>query len=563
MNILGIAFNFHDASACLVRDGRVVAAAEEERFSRLKHDLRFPENAIAYCLSEGRIRPRDLTCIAFYEKPVRKIERVLQVATNFAERSHEMVRHQLSHQLSQGLRLEKLLHEKIGYNGPVHYSPHHLSHAASAFYLSPFEESAVLTIDGVGEWATTAQFSATGKSLTALREIHYPHSLGLFYSTLTAYLGFRVNEDEFQVMGLASYGNPRYRREMDNLLKIFDDGSFALALEYFAFPYDAEQMYAPPLVELLGPPRLPSEPITERHQDIAASLQAATQDAVVNLARSLRERHPSKNLCMAGGVAYNCVANTEVANRSGFQQIWVQPAAGDSGGALGAALASYHMLHAPSAPREPEKYDTRLGPGFDDAAIIEALRQAEVVFEQLSADDLCRQTAEFIHRGLIIGWFQGRMEFGPRALGSRSILANPCDPNMKDTLNLRVKFREEFRPFAPAVIEEAAQEYFDLAFASPFMLFAPRVKPEMAARIPSVTHVDGTARVQTVSRTENPLFHQLIGEFGRLSGVPIVINTSFNVAGEPIVCTPADAVRCFLNTDIDVLAIGHCIVQKG
>jgi carbamoyltransferase len=562
MDILGVSFDFHDASACLLRDGIVVAAVEEERFSRLKHDRRFPRHAIDYCLAEGRIGPERLAAVAFYEKPALKMERMLRVAASHPQLSQANIRRQLSDHLAEGLRLDALLDEIIGYKGTVLYSAHHLSHAASAFYLSPFSEAAVLTVDGVGEWATTAQFAGEGTRLIPLREIHYPHSLGLLYSTLTSYLGFNVNEDEFRVMGLASYGAPRYREQMGKLVRLFDDGSFCLDAEYFAFPYSAQEMYAPPLIELLGPPRLPMEPIAERHRDIAASLQSTLEDAMLNLVKSLKRLHTSDNLCMAGGVAYNCVANSRIAQSGEFRRIWIQPAAGDNGAALGAALVAHFSMCDSKAARIPIEHDTRLGPSFDAAAIAEALNKSSLAYRQLSPEELCRQVAALIHRGLIVGWFQDRMEFGPRALGCRSILANPCHPDMKDILNRRVKFREEFRPFAPAVIEEAADVFFDMSCPSPFMLFAPRVKPAMAGRIPSVTHVDGTARVQTVSAANAPLFHRLISEFGKLSGVPIVINTSFNISGEPIVCTPADAVRCFLNTDIDALAIGPCLVSK-
>jgi len=562
MDILGISFNFHDASACLLRDGAVIAAAEEERFSRLKHDRRFPLHAIEYCLTQGHIRAEHLAAVSFYEKPARKIERMLRIAASQPEIASENLRRQLSDHLTDGLRLEALLRDKVRYEGPVFYSPHHLSHAASAFYLSPFPQAAVMTVDGVGEWTTTAQFAGEDCRLVPLREIHYPHSLGLFYSTLTSYLGFNVNEDEFRVMGLASYGVPRYREQIDRLLQLRDDGSFRLAPEFFAFAYSSHEMYAPSLIELLGPARLPDEPIAERHQDIAASLQSALEDAMVNLVTSLKRLHASENLCMAGGVAYNCVANSKIAEHGGFRRVWIQPAAGDNGAALGAALVAHFARNGSAPARAPIHHDTRLGPSFADGVIREALNKAGLKYQQLREPELCRDVAQLISRGLIVGWFQGRMEFGPRALGSRSILANPCDPEMKDILNRRVKFREEFRPFAPAVIEEAADAYFEMMDPSPFMLFAPRVRPEMAARIPSVTHVDGTARVQTVSAGAAPLFHRLICEFGKISGVPIIINTSFNISGEPIVCTPSDAVRCFINTDIDALAIGNCLVCK-
>ena len=560
MIILGISYNYHDAAACLVRDGLPIAAAEEERFSRQKHDVRFPEHAIAYCLSVAGIEPADLDGIAFYEKPARKLERALQIGKQYGPCSSASVAAQFPLLINEGMSVELTVRERLNFHGPVYFSEHHLSHAASAFFVSPFEEAAIITVDGVGEWATCAQFAGCSASIEKLREIHYPHSLGLLYSTLTAFLGFKVNDDEYKVMGLASYGKPRFRAEFDQLVELHSDGSFSLSLPYFTYMYDSERMYGAELQRLLGPPRRSGEPIEERHRDIAASLQAVTEDAMVALARSCRSQVASANLCLAGGVAYNCVANSKVVESSGFKRIFIQPAAGDNGAALGAALwASHEVL---SLPRHPSEHNTLLGPVFGETEILERLNAFDVRFTRLDEDALCRRVASLIHNDLIVGWFQGRMEFGPRALGGRSILGNPCSPDMKDILNARVKFREEFRPFAPAVIEEAASKYFQLDGPSPFMLLAPRVHPERAAEIPSVAHVDCTARVQTVSAIRQPLFHRLLKSFAELSGVPILINTSFNVQGEPIVCTPDDAIKCFLGTDIDFLAIGPFLVSK-
>jgi carbamoyltransferase len=454
--------------------------------------------------------------------------------------------------------VETTIRERLGFSGPVYFSEHHLSHASSTFFLSPFEEAAILTVDGVGEWATCAQLVGRGATVAKRREIRYPHSLGLLYSTLTAFLGFKVNDAEYKIMGLASYGKPRFRAEFDQLMKLHADGSFTLSLPYFSYMYDGEKMYSTELESLLGPPRHSHEPIDERHRDLAASLQAVTEDAMVALAGSCR--HETANLCLAGGVAYNCVANSQVVARSGFKRVFIQPAAGDSGAALGAALWASHEVM--NVPRRPSEHNTMLGPAFSEKEILEGLERFDVRFVRLEEAELCRRVAALIHKDLIVGWFQGRMEFGPRALGGRSILANPCSPGMKDILNARVKFREEFRPFAPAVAAEAASTYFKLDGPSPFMLLAPRVCPERAAEIPSVTHVDGTARVQTVSATQQPLFHRLIRSFAELSGVPVLINTSFNIQGEPIVCTPEDAIQCFLGTDIDFLAIGPFLVSK-
>ncbi len=560
MIVLGVSYNYHDAAACIVRDGKPIAAAEEERFSRVKHDARFPAAAIAYCLRTAEITQSDLDCVAFYEKPARKLDRVLRIAKAYAPASHALVAAQFPQLIDDGLGVEATIRERLGYQGPVYFSEHHLSHAASAFYVSPFQEAAIMTVDGVGEWATCAQFTGSGASIGKQREIHYPHSLGLLYSTLTAFLGFKVNDDEYKIMGLASYGEPRFRDQINELIECHADGSFSLSLQYFAYMYTSGTMHSPEMERLLGPPRRKEEPIESRHQDIAASLQAVTEDTMVALARSCRDIGQSANLCLAGGVAYNCVANSRIIARSGFERVFIQPAAGDSGAAMGAALwASHDVL---GERRQPAGHHTLLGPAFDDAAIHAALADFDVSFERLDHEALCRRVAALIHGDLIIGWFQGRMEFGPRALGSRSILANPCSPDMKDILNARVKFREDFRPFAPAVLEEAAPAWFDLAGPSPFMLQTPSVHPDKAAAIPSVTHVDGTARVQTVARSQQPLFYRLIECFAELSGVPIVINTSFNVRGEPIVCTPADAIRCFLGTDIDFLAIGPFLVTK-
>jgi carbamoyltransferase len=560
VNVLGLSYNFHDSAACLVRDGVPIAAAEEERFSRRKHDSGFPTLAIEYCLREAGVVAAVLNAIAFYEKPARKLERALETAKQYETASTAKIAAQFPTLIMDGINVESEIRQRLNFAGPIYFSEHHLSHAASAFYSSPFEDAAVLTVDGVGEWATCAQFVGKGAAIEKQREIYYPHSLGLLYSALTAFLGFKVNDDEYKVMGLASYGKPSFRSEIEKLIQLHADGSFTLALEYFAYMYDSETMNSAAMERLLGKPRSKDEPIEERHRDIAASLQAVTEDAMVALARSARAKEPHRNLCMAGGVALNCVANSKVVGRSGFENVFVQPAAGDGGAALGAALwASHEVL---GLPRKTATHNTLLGPAFDENEILAQLQAFDVRYERFEQDSLCDRVAALINKNLIVGWFQGRMEFGPRALGSRSILANPCSPDMKDILNARVKFREEFRPFAPAVVEEEAATYFEMKGASPFMLLAPRVRPERAAQIPSVTHVDGTARVQTVSAAQQPLFHQLIRSFGKLSGIPMLINTSFNIRGEPIVCTPENAIRCFLGTDIDFLAIGPFIVNK-
>ncbi len=439
MNILGLSWNYHDASACLLRDGAIVAAAEEERFTRVKHDARFPRAAIRYCLAEAGIAAADIDLVAFYEKPALKLERALQVAKRHLPQSAASLAAQYPRLIEDGFGVEDALAARIGYTGRVVYCEHHLSHAASAFLVSPFAEAAILVADGVGEWATTSEFHGAGNTITPLREIHYPDSLGLLYASLTAFLGFRVNDDEYKVMGLASYGIARYRDRIEKLIALFADGSFALDQRFFAYTHDAHAMFAPAMAELLGPLRLPGQTIGERHRDIAASLQAVTEDAMVALAASARAATGSRNLCLAGGVALNCVANSQILARAGIDELFVQPAAGDSGAAMGAALWSHHEVSG--AARTPPRHHTLLGPAFPDELIGDCLNRFAVAFERVDTETLCRRTAEAIQRGLIVGWFQGRMEFGPRALGSRSILANPCLPEMKDILNARVKFR--------------------------------------------------------------------------------------------------------------------------
>ncbi len=562
MNIIGLSCYFHDAAACLVRDGRVVAAAEEERFTRKKHDSGFPEHALRYCLKAGGLTGADLDGVIFYDKPLRKLERAM--AAGYASDScDELMRWHLRHLLHEDLLLTERVAAAIGYQGALSYCDHHLSHAASCFYASPFTECAVLTVDGVGEWATTAQFLGRDRDLTLVREIRYPHSIGLFYSTLTGFLGFEVNEGEYKIMGLASYGQPRYVDRLEKLLIRHEDGSFQLDMSYFLFLSNRERMHSEALVALLGPPRGPGEAVTQYHMDIAASLQSVTEQAMVGLVRSFRSFTDVPTLAMAGGVAHNVVANAVIRTETDFTHIFVQPASGDSGGAIGAALYLYYRQNERGAGRTLARYGTCLGPAYGDDEITPVLDEHGLSYRRLDEAALVARTAALLHKDLVVGWFQGRMEFGPRALGCRSILANPCNPKMKDILNARVKFREEFRPFAPAVLEDRAREYFDLPEASPFMLFTANVIKGKEAEIPAVTHVDGTARVQTVSRDDNPRFYRLIEEFAKLSQVPVVVNTSFNIRGEPIVCTPRDAVNCFLYTDIDFLVIGDYLVSKS
>ncbi|MDP1965605.1 MAG: carbamoyltransferase N-terminal domain-containing protein [Reyranella sp.] len=562
MNVLGISCYYHDAAAALVRDGVVIAAGEEERFTRRKHDRSFPANAIRFCLEFGGLQGSDLDLVVFYEKPLRKLQRGLQMAAPLDARSRETVSRHIRHHVHQMATLPQLLADTISYRGELQYCEHHLSHAASCFYASPFHEAAILTIDGVGEWVTTGQFLGSGNRIESVREIHYPQSLGMFYAALTAYLGFEVNEGEYKVMGLASYGKPTFAAEMARLIELNEDGSFRLDLSYFDYVHSLDRMFSSKLVELLGPPRLPTEPVERRHMDIAASAQKRVEETLICLVHSLRDVSRSRNLCMAGGVSHNVVANSTIQQSGLFDGIFIQPASGDNGAAVGAALEGY--WRSGDSPRAPHlDYNTCLGPAFDEVAIVKVLKSRRLSFRKLGANELCREVANLVHHDLVVGWFQGRMEFGPRALGQRSILGNACNPATKDTLNMRVKLREEFRPFAPIVIEEAMQIYFDQPAPSPYMLYAPRVRSGMEARVPAAIHVDGTSRVQTVSSRHNPLLHRLLKEFEALSGVPVMINTSFNVKGEPIVCTPEDAVKCFLRTDIDYLAIGDFLVEKS
>lgn len=559
MNCLGISCYFHDAAAALVVDGTIVAAAEEERFTRLKHDDSFPRNAIKCCLSEAGLAVSDLDLVCFYEKPLRKLERTLEMGWRWRGRSTSSLRHQLRRLVHEELTLEGALEKIIGYHGPVLYCEHHLSHAASAFFSSGFDEAAILTVDGVGEWATLSKYRGSGITLEKLAEIHYPNSLGLFYSTITAFLGFRPNTDEYKVMGLAAYGRPRYVDQMRRLIKVYEDRSFALNMDYFAFPYDDDCMYTQALTEVLGIPRAGGSPIKQEHTDIAASLQEFLNEIVVGIANDLHRETACSRLCLAGGVALNGITNWRIIQCTPFEEIFVQPAAGDSGAALGAALFAYHSS---AKQRKLHRHTTLLGPAFSDPEIRRTLVSAGARFEELDQAEVVERAAELIHANQIVGWFQGRMEFGPRALGCRSILANPCNPHMKDILNKRVKFREDFQPFAPAVLVEHVGEYFAIDFPTPYMLLIPGVLPQACGIIPSVVHVDRTARVQTVDAADNPLFYRLIQAFAKRSGVPVLLNTSFNVQGEPIVCTPADAYSCFRGSDIDALFMGPYLVRK-
>jgi carbamoyltransferase len=593
VRILGISAFYHDSAAALVVDGEIVAAAQEERFTRRKHDAGFPTNAVNYCLAQGNVKLSELDHVAFYDKPFLKFERLLETYVAFAPRGFR------SFQMALPLWIKEKLFQKDGlarelsgiepgqdWAAKLLFAEHHLSHAASAFYPSPFEEALVLTLDGVGEWCTTSAGLGSGADLAIHRELHFPHSLGLLYSAATYYTGFKVNSGEYKVMGLAPYGEPKYAGAiLDKLMDLKADGSFRLDLSYFDY-CTGLTMTNDKFAALFGEPvRTPEKLLTQFHMDIAASVQAVTEEVMLRLTRSLAAETGAKNLCLAGGVALNCVANGKVLRDQRFENIWIQPAAGDAGGALGAALSAYH-LHAGRPRVRPSSGDgmrgAYLGPSFSQEEIERRLEAAGARFETVPEADMIARTAEDLAAGKAVGWFQGRMEFGPRALGARSILGDARSPSMQKTLNLRVKYRESFRPFAPSVLREEVGRWFELDEDSPYMLLVADVVPERrramtpeeqalfgidklnVARsdIPAVTHVDYSARIQTVHQGTNPAYHALLTAFNGLTGCPVLVNTSFNVRGEPIVCTPEDAFRCFMGTDIERLVVGNCLLAK-
>ena len=593
MRVLGISAFYHDSAAALIADGRIVAAAQEERFTRKKFDADYPRHAIEYCLNAGGVTLADVDYVAFYDKPFLKFERLLETYLAFSPRGFRSFRMALPLWLREKLFLKSLLaselkalEPKFDWDKRLAFSEHHLSHAASAFYPSPFQRAAVLTMDGVGEWATTSAGVGNGHELKIQKEINFPHSLGLLYAAFTYYTGFKVNSGEYKVMGLAPYGIPKYAQLIyDNLIDLKPDGSFRLNLDYFNYCTGLTMTNERFDALFDGAPRMPAAPLEQRHMDLAASIQVVIEEAVLRLTRSLAEETGEANLCLAGGVALNCVANGKVLRDGKFENIWVQPAAGDSGGALGAALTIYHLYadRPRTVANTPDGMaGSYLGPEFDDGETQTRLEAAGARYAILPRDQLLERTAHALADGKAVGWFQGRMEFGPRALGNRSILADPRDPQMQKKLNLKVKYRESFRPFAPSVLREHVSEWFDIDVDSPYMLMvAPvheRHRREMTSEeqrlfgidklnvprssVPAVTHVDYSARVQTVHRETNPLYHDLISRFHRLTGCPVLVNTSFNVRSEPIVCTPEDAFRCFMGSEIDVLAAGSCYLIK-
>ena len=560
-----------------MQDGKLVAAAQQERFSRIKHDLEFPKEAIEYCLKEAGITIDDVDYVGFYDKPFVKFERILMTYLATFPKSFNSFRKALPLWLRKKLWMRQLIHNELEYDGELLFAEHHQSHAASAFLFSPFEESAIITVDGVGEWATATVGVGNGTDIELKEEIKFPHSLGLLYSACTYYLGFKVNSAEYKVMGLAPYGNPvYYEKIMEDMVHVRPNGSFRLNMDYFAYDYGLT-MTNKRFEEFFGAPkRDPETKLEQHHKDVAASVQKVTEEIVLRMSDHAYELTGSENLCMAGGVALNCVANGRVIRESKFKNLFVQPAAGDAGGAVGVAGFIYHTLL--KNPRNGNWTTPYLGPAFSDEEIEAYLTGGDasfpvcedaeryrndntISFRKLGREELIRETAKRIEEQNVIGWFQGRMEYGPRALGNRSILADARNPKNKDVVNLKIKFRESFRPFAPTVLEEYIGEYFEIDRPSPYMLLVAQVQNDKRV-IPSVTHVDGSARIQSVSRDENPLYYDLIDEFRKQTGCPVIINTSFNVRGEPIVCSPDDAFMCFMRTHMDYLVMGSYVLAK-
>lgn len=589
MNILGISAFYHDSAAALVRDGKIIAAAQEERFSRKKHDERFPFHAVRYCLREGGVGPEDLDAVAFYDKPITKFVRILKTYFSCAPKGLESFMMAMPlwmrEKLWIPLEIEKAVEECGVTKRPTLYFPeHHESHAASAFYSSPYQRAAILTVDGVGEWATSTLGRGNGSSLEILYDLHFPHSIGLLYSAFTYFTGFRVNSGEYKLMGLAPYGQPKYVKPIyDHLIELRDDGSFKMNQEYFGY-MDGLVMTNDKFAELFGgPARKAESDISQREMDLAASIQVVTEEIVLKMARHLHEVTGEKNLCMAGGVALNCVANGRLLREGPFENVWIQPAAGDAGGALGAAQTVW--FHVLNNPREADNVHDQmqgayLGPNFDDE-VEEFLKDRGYPYRKLGPADWAPEIAKVMAEENVVGLVQGRMEFGPRALGGRSIVGDARSPKMQSVMNLKIKYRESFRPFAPSCLREDVSEYFELEKESPYMLLVAQVRADrcigredadklsirerinqVRSDIPAITHVDYSARVQTVTRETNPRYYDLIKAFKDLTGYGVIINTSFNVRGEPIVCTPEDAYRCFMRTEMDYLVLGDCLLAK-
>jgi carbamoyltransferase len=594
-NILGVSAFYHDSAACLVRDGQIVAAAQEERFTRKKFDARFPTNAIRFCLKRGGISLRDLKYFVFYDKPLIKFERLLETYVAFSPKGIKSFLAAMPVWLKEKILMKRVLQDElVSLNGiknraelaPVLFGEHHESHAASAFYPSPFKAAAVLCMDGVGEWATTSAWVGEDNKLTPLWEIHFPHSLGLLYSAFTYYTGFRVNSGEYKVMGLAPYGQPKYVKAIyDNLIDLKEDGTFRLKIDFFNYCTGLTMTNGKFDHLFGGPPRKPESKLTQRDMDLARSIQEVTEEVMLRLVRSLHRETGAENLCLAGGVALNCVGNGRILREGPFKRLWIQPSAGDAGGAIGAALTAWHQLENKPRHVNGSKDKMRgsfLGPSYTNEEIEKFLRSKEAPYERLPDDALSDRVAGELAQGKVVGWFQGAMEFGPRALGGRSILGDARDPKMQSVMNLKIKFRESFRPFAPSVLRERVSDYFALDIDSPYMLLvAPvvekrRIVPTEAEQslwgidllnvpksdIPAATHVDYSARVQTVHQETNPRYYELLKAFEAKTGCGLLVNTSFNVRSEPIVCSPEDAYRCFMRTAIDILVLENCILHK-
>jgi len=586
MNILGISCFYHDSAACLVRDGEVIAAAQEERFSRKKHDFNFPVNAINWCFQKGHVGPKDLNFIIFYEKPFIKFERILETSLAYAPTGIRQFMQAMPLWLKQKLWSPDSIKKELGYSGKILFSEHHESHAASAFYPSPFKEAAFLTLDGVGEWETASFGVGKDNQLNTLQYLNFPHSLGLLYCAFTYYTGFKVNSGEYKLMGLAPYGEPKYADLILNeLIDVKKDGSFKLNMKYFGFG-NGLRMTNGRFEKLFGgPPRKPETKISQKDMDIAASIQKVTEEIMLSMATYVYEATGKDKLCLAGGVALNCVGNGRLLKESPFKQIWIQPASGDAGGAQGAALLVWYKYlgNARDSDNKNDKQKASLlGPSFDDEEIESFLKKENAPYRSLPYSDIPQIVAELIIQGKVTGWFQGGLEFGPRALGARSIIADARDPLMQSRMNLKIKFRESFRPFAPTVLKEYASEWFNLNVESPYMLLVAPLRDDKKlpldatqdkvmgfdklkqkrSVIPAVTHVDYSARIQTIKRDDHPLFYDTINAFFQKTGCPVVINTSFNVRGEPLVCTPSDAYRCFMRTDMDYLVMGCFLLDK-
>lgn len=584
MNILGISAYYHDSAAALLQNGKVVAAAQEERFSRIKQDSSFPKQAVAFCLQAGGITIDEVDTVVYYDKPGLTFSRLMATFFTIAPKGLSMWLKAMPIWLKTKLHMKSLLRKELGYRGELLFTEHHESHGASAFFPSPFEEAAILTIDGVGEWATSSIAEGQGNSMKILKEMHFPDSLGMLYSAFTDFIGFRVNSGEYKLMGLAPYGKPLYKEIiMEKLLDLRDDGSLRLNMEYFDFIYGTG-MTNSRLEDLLdGPKRKPESEITQRYMDIAASIQAVTEEVVLRMARFAHGETGMKNLCLAGGVALNCVANGRLLREGPFENVWIQPAAGDAGGALGAALSVWHQYHKASRQVEngANSFSVYQGPHFDSFEIEETLHSCGASFTEFSSDELPAQVAKEIANGQIVGFFSGKMEFGPRALGARSIIGDPRDPKTQEVMNLKIKYRESFRPFAPSVLGDRCEEYFDMSAESPYMLLVSDVVKDRCvpqqygsdmdilerikqprSDIPAVTHMNYSARIHTVKESVHPQYYRVIKEFDTLTGCPVVVNTSFNIRGEPIVCTPHDAWRCFMGTEMDVLVLENYVLYK-